>query len=395
MANEQMGMPAAAPSPDEMAVFDQMRQQISPKEFSDEMLAGASQADPQAVAQFKAELDKLDVPPEVLDALNNLVDEILANPDQYDAIRQKYMSQGIPEDILPEQFDPHFFAALNMAIDQLIAAPAGPQAFAKGGIAELKPISKAIAGYGRNGDTMLAHITPEEARMLEMHGGSGTINPHTGLPEFFSFSGLLNAVKGIITPNPTPAPVTAKQAAGGAGGTYLQGPPVVPAQVSGTATQAEKDAYAQALNTYNAQNRSYQAQKMINDRLNAYHKRMVDDATAQTVPYAAAVQTGNQVAQQLNPSLYNADFQARLAAGVRRPQRAGIASLAVGGYPRRTGQISGPGTETSDSIPAMLSDGEFVMTAKAVKGMGGGSRRAGAKKMYALMHRLEKNAARG
>jgi hypothetical protein len=43
----------------------------------------------------------------------------------------------------------------------------------------------------------------------------------------------------------------------------------------------------------------------------------------------------------------------------------------------------------------MLSDGEFVMTAKAVKGIGGGSRRAGAKKMYALMHQLERNASRG
>jgi hypothetical protein len=73
----------------------------------------------------------------------------------------------------------------------------------------------------------------------------------------------------------------------------------------------------------------------------------------------------------------------------------GIASLARGGYPRRTGQIDGPGTETSDSIPAMLSDGEFVMTAKAVRGAGGGDRRAGAKKMYALMHQLERNASRG
>jgi hypothetical protein len=73
----------------------------------------------------------------------------------------------------------------------------------------------------------------------------------------------------------------------------------------------------------------------------------------------------------------------------------GIASLAKGGYPRRTGQISGPGTPTSDSIPAMLSDGEFVMTAKAVRGAGKGNRLAGAKKMYALMHQLERNAARG
>jgi hypothetical protein len=73
----------------------------------------------------------------------------------------------------------------------------------------------------------------------------------------------------------------------------------------------------------------------------------------------------------------------------------GIAALARGGYPRRIGQISGPGTETSDDIPAMLSDGEFVMTARAVRGAGNGSRREGAKKMYALMHQLERNAARG
>jgi hypothetical protein len=73
----------------------------------------------------------------------------------------------------------------------------------------------------------------------------------------------------------------------------------------------------------------------------------------------------------------------------------GIAALAQGGYPRRIGQISGPGTETSDDIPAMLSDGEFVMTARAVRGAGNGSRREGAKKMYALMHQLERNAARG
>jgi hypothetical protein len=80
---------------------------------------------------------------------------------------------------------------------------------------------------------------------------------------------------------------------------------------------------------------------------------------------------------------------------VRRAAAGGIAELATGGYPRRTGQISGPGTPTSDDIPAMLSDGEFVFTEKAVRGLGGGDRREGAKKMYALMHHLERNAARG
>ena len=56
------------------------------------------------------------------------------------------------------------------------------------------------------------------------------------------------------------------------------------------------------------------------------------------------------------------------------------------------GEISGPGTGTSDSIPAMLSDGEFVMTAKAVRGMGDGSRKKGAAKMYQMMNKLESMA---
>tara|TARA_R110000868_G_scaffold235579_2_gene489545 strand:- start:456 stop:1004 length:549 start_codon:yes stop_codon:yes gene_type:complete len=93
-----------------------------------------------------------------------------------------------------------------------------------------------------------------------------------------------------------------------------------------------------------------------------------------------------------NGNMYN--FMPRYAANGGM-MGGGIAGLAEGGYPRRNGQIDGPGTEKSDSIPAMLSDGEFVMTAGAVRGAGNGSRRAGAKKMYALMHQLEQNSARG
>jgi hypothetical protein len=202
-----MDMPQeAAPNPfsdpNTMAVYDQMRQTVSPKEFSDEMLAGASQIDPQAMAQFRDELSQIDLSPEDLDMLNNMVDEILANPERYAEVRAKYIEMGTPEELLPEQFDPQFFAAMNMAIEQLIGEPAGVQAFAQGGIAELKPIAKAIASYGRNGDTMLAHITPAEARMLRRRGGSGTINPATGLPEFFlkkAFKSLGKAIKSFAS----------------------------------------------------------------------------------------------------------------------------------------------------------------------------------------------------
>ena len=70
----------------------------------------------------------------------------------------------------------------------------------------------------------------------------------------------------------------------------------------------------------------------------------------------------------------------------------GIAYLAEGSFPRRTGAIAGPGGPKDDRVPAMLSDGEFVMTAEAVRNAGGGSRRQGAKKMYQLMNRLEGTA---
>jgi len=85
----------------------------------------------------------------------------------------------------------------------------------------------------------------------------------------------------------------------------------------------------------------------------------------------------------------------------------GIMYLAKGDmvedFPRMNGPISGPGTETSDDIPAMLSDGEFVVNAKAVRGVGklGGAnkskadqRKEGARMMYALQRAGEK-AMRG
>ena len=52
---------------------------------------------------------------------------------------------------------------------------------------------------------------------------------------------------------------------------------------------------------------------------------------------------------------------------VRNFADGGIVSLAEGGFPRKNGKIEGPGTETSDDIPAMLSDGEFVVNAKQLE----------------------------
>ena len=171
----------------EMAAVEEMRKQVSPSEVNNEMLMAAEQADPIAVAEFRRELEEMEIPPEVLALLNTMVDEVLADPANYAAIRERYMAQGVDEELLPEAFDAQLFGALQVALDQLRAPDtmAPPQNFAKGGIASLRPMAQAMADAGRNGDTMVAHISPIEAQILKRIGGSGTTNPTTGMPEFF------------------------------------------------------------------------------------------------------------------------------------------------------------------------------------------------------------------
>jgi hypothetical protein len=588
------------PSMEQMAAFEQMRQQVSPTEVNRELLATAEQADPVAVAEFKRELADLNVAPEVIDMLNAMVDEVLANPGDYPAIRQKYLTMGVDEELLPEAFDAALFAALNMALDELRGpgTMAPPQAFARGGIASLKPMAREMAAAGRNGDTMIAHISPVEAQILRRYGGSATINPQTGAPEFFlkkMFKSIGKAVKKfasstvgkIITTvalgflvGPAAAGMLGVSSAagvaavsgfvGGAGSTLLGGGNLrsalkagaIGGLVAGAGTVATKGmgalqsapkttagaaASPASVNTAEGLTRTplgapadvaapvapaapaaptaptlaagytpapLPALSPVNMTLagapaaspieravqsmmlsptpaasastataaptfmervmgapkaawnaispSALRDRAVAD-TATKFGYAspgelaAAVKANTASAaakaayQEALPGILRQygplaatglgimaltgageeepqtipegfeDFSKGISPGQRllaaEPQRyglnfGGVQTLATpevynpytfyaaprraahGGsmdkkFPRKNGPINGPGTGTSDSIPAMLSDGEFVFTAKAVRGMGNGSRRAGAKKMYALMKKLE------
>ena len=66
-------------------------------------------------------------------------------------------------------------------------------------------------------------------------------------------------------------------------------------------------------------------------------------------------------------------------------------TMAAGGeaYPRKQGMIRGPGGPKEDLIPAKLSNGEFVFTAKAVKNAGG------PKAMYNMMNELDPESSKG
>jgi hypothetical protein len=619
-------MAPTEPSVDQLAAFEQMREQVSPTEINREMLMTAEQADPVAVAEFRKELAELEVAPEVIDMLNTMVDEVLANPNEYPAIRQKYLDMGVDEEILPEAFDAGLFAALNIALDEL-RGPENmlpPQGFARGGIASLNPMAREMAEAGRYGDTMLAHISPVEAQILRRYGGSGTINPMTGMPEFFlkkmfkklgkavkkfanttigkivigtalfmvagpaaaamlgasaggaaaaGISGFVSGAgtsllaggnlkdslkagaiggitagvsKGVMNRMGTPAAAAAPEIAqqplrpldlsvprgdvlplqsisptqaavnippGGIGSLPVATGPtadsftprltlqdtlaqasrvtaprasnfsVAPATSSGTlnigragvqpqgesgfkvgqqypdlpalpdsmradvSTGADKNIFQKGLDRIlpnriedagaaDALKQTRAAFPGLTDdqilsasktsRVGEFYASKLPGVFRQYAPLAATglgimalaggfdeeeiappegfedmggIGAGEKLLAE-NPQKYGANYGGVFTTAIS-PQYnpytfvpPPVRTAAKGGsmdkeFPRKTGPINGPGTGTSDDIPAMLSDGEFVFTAKAVRGMGNGSRRAGAKKMYALMRKLE------
>jgi hypothetical protein len=89
----------------------------------------------------------------------------------------------------------------------------------------------------------------------------------------------------------------------------------------------------------------------------------------------------------------------RLAAagGVMRGLNSSHSNL--GSYSDGGRLLRGPGDGVSDSIPAVigknqparLADGEFVIPARIVSELGNGSTEAGARKLYAMIDRIQKS----
>lgn len=89
------------------------------------------------------------------------------------------------------------------------------QLFAEGGMATQ---AQNLASRGRNGDTTLVHMTPDEVQGLQAlamaKGGSLTINPETGLPEANFLKSLLPTIAGVAL-SPFLGPMGAALAVGG------------------------------------------------------------------------------------------------------------------------------------------------------------------------------------
>ena len=603
--NPQMGMPQTqnmnqGPRPEDIQAFEQMRQQVSPKEFSDTTLDSAMAEDPELVGAFKEILQGAEMPQELVMALKQLIQAVLSDPSMYPQLVQALIELGADAEDIPPQFDPSFVSTLALALEEVSVSQPMPeevQTFSKGGEVSMKPIAKYMASLGRGGDTMLAHINPDEARLLKALGGAGTINPHTGLPEFFIkklFKGVKNAVKGVVkgvkkfakskigrlittvafayfagpaAANFLGAQTLASQAAvtafvGSAGSGLVAGDglknsitsglksaaiagvvaPGISAAMGdpsqGTFLQRYKSGFQEGSGFLGGQENLLKQQEQVGQAADGQNLLTKDDQNffsdikarqdlamkdsgskfAKFVDpnnpteyellrykrggdYASSVDRqmdnlrranaleksslGDSYADEILPKstrglpayspkkpygeMFKEDFYPDVKEGIQNIVGApfskdltyregfsrlgsaatgapfttaalGLGALQAGGYftpeapspydlygidmrrgydlynkdpskymiplprpgiryadggiaqnfPRKNGAINGPGTGTSDDIPAMLSDGEFVFTAKAVRNAGGGDRKEGANKMYSMMKSLER-----
>jgi hypothetical protein len=361
-----------------------------------------------------------------------------------------------------------------------------------------------MAGYGRNGDSMLMHVTPDEVhglqRLAMAHGGSLTINPHTGLPEANIFSQAWKAIKPVAAPlagfaldyfvpglgsmlggisNAAAAGLVtggigalatgslqkglmaglgayggaslssglmnigadaASQAAaqGAYGSALAESPDLLETDLlsqysadKGAEAAARMSPYARlaggvssaisnpgsALNTLGGGSTMAGAGKLAATALPVISGIQANQTTK--MPSLESVTPRSYIRPYILKRTQNTEprsgpgeyryFNDELVAetpylanrglatgGAIAFNQGGLGSL--GGYSDGGRLLRGPGDGVSDNIPAMignrqparLADGEFVVPARIVSEIGNGSTEAGARKLYAMMDRVQK-----
>lgn len=153
-----------------------------------EALIRMARSDPkfaQVIQLIRSQISGIDITPEELDEAIQMFELMLSQPEAYQQIREAAASDGVldPDD-LPEQYDPvviiSFLVVLYGLQDEMRAEAQMPMA--RGGLAMA---AKAARSAGRHGDTQLVHMNRSELGQLSRNWGKPTINPQTGLPEFF------------------------------------------------------------------------------------------------------------------------------------------------------------------------------------------------------------------
>ena len=160
-----------------------------------EIITQLAQQDPkfsQAVDMMEEQLARQPLVPEDIDDIIQVLEAMIQNPDQYEQFLAAAIADDeIDPDMFPPQFDVTFLVSLLVALYG-IQDRMTERGYARGGLAVA---ARRLADAGRGGDTQLAHINRREAEMLRRAGGSGVINPETGLPEYgIKWKSILGAI---------------------------------------------------------------------------------------------------------------------------------------------------------------------------------------------------------
>jgi hypothetical protein len=207
MANEGI---MAAPMPMQKQQQQPPQGYVSSLDAYNAASSAMQETNPQAFGEYKSaigsKLSQLNLKPSEIEAFITLLEYMMQYPDQYKEVIRAGIEEGaIDEGDFPPEFDQSFITTLLAALNEqriqqvqnvlpeaMGPGPQEPMAMKSGGLADA---AKALQAKGRHGDTILAHINPQEAEMLRKAGGLGTINPYTGLREY----GFLKKVWRAVT----------------------------------------------------------------------------------------------------------------------------------------------------------------------------------------------------
>ena len=172
MAAEQQGIMSLPQGGQEAAP------QLSIDDSYDAISGALGDASPEASGQVQQLMSQLtpmldQLTDEQLDMVIQVLQYLHDHPEEYAAKLKELVDQGVFDPgMLPEEYDPELLAVLGMVFLQAkkerqagnsremqAQMPMPPATMARGGIAEA---ARMVAGQGRNGDTMLAHITKDE-----------------------------------------------------------------------------------------------------------------------------------------------------------------------------------------------------------------------------------------
>ena len=193
-------------------------------------------------------------------------------------------------------------------------------------------------------------------------------------------------------PNPSPSPGTSTQTAGAGSQGGAQRPQISPEMLASIqqAVPVMKAAMGGLQNTPQAilaQQPTPASIPMSYNLQNAYHRPYAQDPVSQSVTGMAEG---------------GLDHHAHMAARKSIASDPKAQGYNLGSYSDGGRLLKGPGDGVSDSIPATighkqparLADGEFVVPARHVSELGNGSTEAGARKLYAMLDRIQSARAK-